>query len=277
VLQSAGFFFSFTKIEKLLNIILNMKAFLQHIVTDLKNFSKSLDTKSILVDKPWALIDSDFEVQKLIFKKNNQLILSKNGQVVIGSWDYFPEARSILIDRVQDKILCNEGFIDEGVMILKMDGTKNNFFVLANENIVPDLDAFKYLKQLRYVYLKISPRKLINGQVLEISDWQISDISEISKRVTIDAEEIEDGIYVDESQSKYIVKNGRVIEKITAAKYKSRDGLEILIEQKFPYFFNKGDIVWINGRIAPDGKYKILDANNIVVKDGKIVKTGLFT
>jgi hypothetical protein len=64
-----------------------MKAYLQHIVTDLKNFSKSLDKKAILTDKPWALIDDDQEMQKLIFRKNGELIMSKNGQVTIGSWE----------------------------------------------------------------------------------------------------------------------------------------------------------------------------------------------
>ena len=93
------------------------------------------------MDKPWALIDSDLEIQKLIFKKNNELILSKDGQVKIGKWDYFPEAKSLLIDREEDKILCNEAFIDDAVLVLKMDGTSNNYFVLANENIIPDLDA----------------------------------------------------------------------------------------------------------------------------------------
>jgi hypothetical protein len=46
-----------------------MKVFLKNIVQELSSLSESLDKKSILVDKPWALIDSDLEIQKLIFKK----------------------------------------------------------------------------------------------------------------------------------------------------------------------------------------------------------------
>ena len=49
-----------------------MKIYLQNTVKGLKYLSKSLDKKSILVDKPWALIDSDLEIQKLIFKKNKE-------------------------------------------------------------------------------------------------------------------------------------------------------------------------------------------------------------
>ena len=50
-------------------------------------------------------------MQKLIFRKNKELIMSKNGQVTIGKWDYFGEAKSLLIDRGANIILCNEGFI----------------------------------------------------------------------------------------------------------------------------------------------------------------------
>ena len=82
-----------------------MKIFLQHIVIGLRNYSKSLDKTAILIDKPWSLIDSDLEVQKLIFKRNKELIMSKNGNVTMGKWEYLAEAKSLLIDLGQDKIL----------------------------------------------------------------------------------------------------------------------------------------------------------------------------
>ena len=145
-----------------------MKIFLQHIVSEMKNYSKRLDQQSIFIDKPWALIESDLEIQKLIFKKNKELIMSKNGQVVMGNWEYLAEARSLLIDRGKDKVLCNEAFINVGVMILKMDGTNNTFFVLANENIVPDSDAYGYLRQLRNKTLNIATLELATGETLEV-------------------------------------------------------------------------------------------------------------
>ena len=76
-----------------------MKLFINNIVEQLINYSSTLNDTSILIDKPWALLDDKLEVQKLIFKKNKELILSKNGQVQIGKWDYFPNAKSLLIDR----------------------------------------------------------------------------------------------------------------------------------------------------------------------------------
>jgi hypothetical protein len=61
------------------------------------------------------MIDDEFEMQKLIFKRDKELIMSKNGKVTIGKWDYFAEAKSLLIDRGFDKLLCNEAFIMKGL------------------------------------------------------------------------------------------------------------------------------------------------------------------
>lgn len=253
-----------------------MKQYLQHLVRDLNNLSKSLDKKSILIDKPWALVDSDFEIQKLIFKKNKELILSKDGKVILGKWDYFPEAKSLLIDRGEDKILCREAFIDEAVLVLKMDGTKDNFFVLANENLIPDLDAYKYLKELKYKYFNIRPLELIDGRMLEIfcgDDY----FNEIGKKVSFESEEVDDGIYkINKSRCKYLIKNSSVIAILVDEILQTKDGYEIMIERNYSATFKKGDNVWINGNPAPDGKYNLKGASNIIVKDGKVFKKSLF-
>ncbi|MCW3789667.1 hypothetical protein [Plebeiibacterium sediminum] len=254
-----------------------MKIFLQNTVKGLRNFSKSLDRNSILVDKPWALIDSDFEIQKLIFKKNKELIMSKDGQVNMGKWDYLPEAKSLLIDRGKDTILCNEGFIDEAVMILKMDGTNNNFFVLANENIVPDLDAYAYLRNLRRQKLKIVTKNLTDGKNLEILPEDEYSDPEVGNSVTIDAEEISDGVYISKKpRVKYIIKNSIIMSIIHEVIYKTKNGGEIMVEQMDQYSYSKGEQVWVNGIQAEDGEYSVIGGRNIIVKDGKIFKKKLF-
>lgn len=254
-----------------------MKIFLQNIVIELKNYSKSLDKKSILIDKPWALIDSDLEIQKLIFKKNKELIMSKDGKVTIGKWDYLAEAKSLLIDRGKDKILCNEGFIDDGVLILKMDGTSNDFFVLANENLVPDLDAYNYLKKLRYRNLNIATRKLTNGKTLEIMLENEYDFVKIGNQVAIEADDIKNGIYkAEKSNRKFIVKNSRIASIIHEVKYKTKNDIEIMVEQNEQYSYSKGEKVWINGMQAEDGEYKVIGGRNIIVENGMIKKKKMF-
>jgi len=256
-----------------------MKLFLESIIKQLGNYSKSLNIRAILTDKPWTLIDSDLEIQRLIFKKNHQLIMSKDGQVQIGAWEYLPEAKSLLLDRGKDKILCNEGFIDEGVLVMKLDGTKNKFFVLANENIVPDLNPYEYLKKLKNRKLNIITRKLENGKIIEIErhDWQRDENNIlIGNKVTIDYEKIADGEYclADTNMTVYVEEG--VIFDITHLVTYIKNGLEIEIEQYNQDSVEKGDFVWINGKEAKSGKYKIGFGEYITVKNGEIIKKTLF-
>ena len=249
-----------------------MKIYLKSIVNQLKNYSDTLDKTSILIDKPWAMIDEEFELQKLIFKKDKELILSKNGKVQIGKWDYLPEAKSLLIDRGDDKLLCNEGFIDKGVMILRLDGTKNHFFVLANENIVPDLDAHRYLKELRYDKLVIAEVKLADGRILEVQREAESQSPQYGQAVSIDAEPVEDGIYqLSKPHFYYEIRNGSIFKILTATKYINPDNQEIIIHREINWSPAQGNYVFINGKPAGDGKLNFSKRKNLIVHEGKIV------
>lgn len=250
-----------------------MKIYLKSIVKQLRNYSATLDKTSILIDKPWALIDEEFEMQKLIFKKDKELILSKNGQVQIGKWDYFPEAKSLLIDMNSDKILCNEAFIDKGVMVLRLDGTDSRFFILANENVVPDLDANRYLKELRYQKLKIAETKLIDGRILEVQREEKWQEPQIGNPVTQEAEPIEDGKYQLAKQNKYFeVKKSRIFKILTETKYTNPSGQEISIQQQDNWKIKKGDYVFMIGRQVDNEIIDFSKTKNLVVRDGIVIR-----
>ncbi len=143
-----------------------MNEIIKYYVQSLTGATQTLKKKSILLEKPWALVDNDGAIQKLIFSKDNKLILSKNGVVTEGSWNYHPEAKSLFIDRGTDKLLLNEQYIDENVLILKRDGTDNEFFALANENTVPDYNVANYLKSIKSKLYITRKFRLLNGQIL---------------------------------------------------------------------------------------------------------------
>lgn len=251
-----------------------MKLYLKSIVKQLRNYSATLDKTSILIDKPWALIDEEFEMQKLIFKKDKELILSKNGQVQVGKWDYFPEAKSLLIDRNTDKILCNEAFIDKGVMVLKLDGTENRFFMLANENIVPDLDAKKYLKQLRYQKLRIAEANLSDGTILEIQREEDQyERAKVGNPVSVDSETIDDGKYQLAEQNKYIeIHKGRIYKILTETTYTNPDNQEIVIQQQDNWKIKNGDYVFMFGRQVDNSILNFSKSKNLIVREGKVVR-----
>lgn len=250
-----------------------MKLYLQGIAQQLSHFSASLNTTSLFLDKPWALIDEESKVQKLIFKRNKELVLSKNGQVQFGKWEYYAEARSLLIDRNYDKILCNESFIDKGIMILKVDGTDNKFFVLVNENIVPNLNADKYLKSLRYKKLHILETKLDNGKILEVQrpeDWSTPIVG---NPVSMNALPVEDGKYNLEDPNKiFEIRQSKILKILTSHEYTNPDGHTVIIQQQYSRLISKGDYVYYMGRPVKNGTINFSKTKNLIVKDGILVK-----
>ncbi len=250
-----------------------IKAQFISIVNQLKNHSASLEQSNLLINKVWTIVDEDNEIQRLIFKKDKGLILSKNGQAVIGKWDYFPEARSILIDRGNsDKILCSEAYIDNGVLILRLDGTENKFFVLANEDVIPDLDVNNYLNNVRQQKLHLAFRELSNGKILEIKDGlgYMSDGS-LGQKVTIDSGKVEDGKYPSKDNKLiYEITNSTLISLRTIKTYYNPENVEIIIYQKDPYSILKGDIVLIGSRIANSQTINFSKRKKLVICDGKV-------
>lgn len=254
-----------------------MKRYLIDFVKQLKNHSATIDKSNILVDKPWALIDDEYELQKLIFKKNKELILSKNGQVQIGRWEYFPEAKSLLIDRNIDKILCNEAFINDGVMILKLDGTDNRFFILANENVIPDLDAYNYLKKLRNQKLLILETILSDGRTLEVQRTNaVYNEPRIGNFVSfnldgINSSEVDDGIYkMSTNDIYYEVKESKIFKILTEVKYVNSEKVEFFVQQQYYGFISEGDYVYINGTKIENSIINFSDWRNLIVENGVV-------
>ena len=232
-----------------------MKIYLQNIVNSLKQYSESLDKQTLLINKPWALIDSELGIQKLIFKKDKELILSRDGQVVMGKWDYFPEAKCLLIDRGTDKILCNEAYIDDSILVLKQDGKKGDFFILANENNIPDLDVYEYLRKLFYKKYGIQNTQLVDDRFLQISPNYYNSMG-LGSSVTIDDTDALNGSYFTKDGTQKIYVEENKINRITyPRKYKLDNGDYIVIEQESINNFEVGCPVIINNQLLKNDVY----------------------
>ena len=261
-----------------------MNEIIGYYIKTLSNRTLSLRIKGILVDKPWAIIDNDGEIQKFIFKRDNKLILSKNGKAKEGHWDYFPEAMALLIDRIDDKLLLTEQFIDDNVLILKMDGTKNDFFALANENTIPDYNVLRYLNLLRCQEFGIREFKLYNGKIIQVLEDQdnvryLDDF--VGRKITVrdnsfNISDLDKGFYVTEDKSRtFYLNNYGYIFNVTKniTKYLV-DGNELQIENGTDSSPQKNinKKVTINGKEVIDSR--ILDKENYIyeIKESQIIK-----
>jgi hypothetical protein len=238
-----------------------------------------------LVDKPWALIDDSGEVQKLIFTKDNRLILSRNGVVSTGSWEYFPAAKVLLIDRVTDKILLKEQYIDENVMLLKRDGTQDDYYALANEMTIPDYNIPLYLNDLRCKEFQIKEVEILGGKTIQIYDSKHLDLDYdhiyfVGKKIleidnTLNPCNLADGYYVSLNKRNTIyVENSHITKKTDNLTLALQNGGEFQIEAASGHskktHLNK--IVRINGKEIDDSRLTDLNNYIYVIQKSRISK-----
>jgi hypothetical protein len=237
-----------------------MKEYLINIVNDLRQFSNTLNKKALLLNKPWALIDSDLGIQKIIFNANKDLILSRDGNVTIGKWEYLSEARSLLLDRVTDKILCREEYVDDHILILRRDGTKDGFIVLANENKLPTLDAYNYLIDLSFEkkgvrYIELSDNRNICAELN--GNQQIG----IGSPVTCDGKIISDGIYdIKGGVTQYVIAKGKIVDIVHYVTLESEEGERLLSNTTADLGLSIGDRILIerNRMEIIDGTFNVI-------------------
>ena len=277
-----------------------MNDILQYFVSSLASKTLSLKKKGLLVDKPWTLVNQEGHLQKLIFRRDNTLILSHEGVVKEGTWEYLPEAHSLLVDRVSDKLLLNEKYLDENVLILKKDGTKNDFFALANENSLADLDIPKYLYSLHVDQLKISEKTLYGGRTLQIINGQkVSEIYDYPGKSVewvnsqYESEMVEDGNYLSADRNETINIQSGIIRSVKKNLLKVfDDGTQLeIVEGNENDEFNVGKAVTLNGmplenirlqsknllyRIIKGSIVRVSYINTHFLKDGTLLKIEQF-
>lgn len=254
-----------------------MKTYLQDIINRLSEFSEKLDNTTLFIDKPWVLIDTESNYHKYIFKRDGQLVMSLNGQVQLGKWEYLTGAKSILIDRIKDKVLLNQSFFDSAVMVLRIDGTTNDLFILANETIIPDLDVQKYLQSVTYRKFNVITGRLENGKTLEIYRGSTEAPLQIGMKATIDGEQPDNGKYKSQSSGRYYeIRNGKVFRITHPLQYQTVDGVSIVIEQVYENSISQGDLAYVDNQPAKTGKYKLGTFKSLTIVNGVITKTSLF-
>lgn len=256
-----------------------MKEYLKSWIPKIKNFSLELDKQSKLYNQPWVLVNEVNDFVKIIFQEKGKLIVSKNGVVSDGDYSLVSAANSILLNINGEKRLYNHQFIDNALMILKLDGFSNNFLVLANQNLIPDLDVENYLNEKYCEPFVESDFKVENESYqkqLKLKDGRILQIIKDmgytgDTEVKINNQIPENGFYVlTQNEIAYEVIDGKINMEYYIEKYKQEDGGVIEIGGKRTSGIGRNCPVWLNGKLAPDGVYKKGWFSKIVVVNGLI-------
>lgn len=214
-----------------------MKSFIADIIPKLQRFSNKLDNKSLLINQHWVVFDGKENSKNVyIFRAKNELLISHNGKVEKARWEYLGN-NSLLIDKRNDSFLFKHGFFDEKILVLKTDSS-NEYAFLINEN--------KYDGKLESIECIIDFLKV---KYIE-SGSKHKEKLEIEKANN------------DESQ-------------ILILKSHNSDKGILEIEQTHDLYSEicTGRNVFLNGKPAPNGKYKLGFMWYITINDGQVLET----
>jgi hypothetical protein len=147
-----------------------MKTYLSDIIPTIKSYSKKLDDVTILKNVHWKLIDEDSGDRIVyIFRDENELLISKNGEVDKGRWEYLGND-SLLIEISDKAYLFKQGFYNDYVLGLKKDGV-NEYAVMIDENKIEgeirSLEDLSYISRLLRDESSSKKAKSSEGQTIK--------------------------------------------------------------------------------------------------------------
>jgi hypothetical protein len=196
--------------------------YLKTILPRIQQYSKQLDDEANFVEIPWAFLDEDGHKVTYIFRRNNELLVSKKGEVVTGRWEYLPVVQSLLIEYEGRKRMYNQGFLDKAVMVLRKDSTEE-LFPLANEIQIADLNIADYLRNKNFRRKSQEIDRGSGDKIVKLKERDVylllistreDDPRYIDRKVVYNGtrEPFPDGTVKLENGFKIKVKNGKIIK-----------------------------------------------------------------
>jgi hypothetical protein len=136
-----------------------MATYLQSLVQRLKQHSKSLADTAGFIEIPWAFIDDTGTRVTYIFRRQGDILVSRQGEVTRGNWEYLPQIQSLLIQAQGKAHIYNQVLLlDSSIMVLRKDDTEE-LFALANPAKIADLDILGYLESFEQKAIKQCRKK----------------------------------------------------------------------------------------------------------------------
>jgi hypothetical protein len=203
--------------------------------------------------------------------------MSLNGRVTVGKWVYIANAKALLLDRVEDKILLNQAFVNNDVMVLSQDGVLDDNFILVNELQIPNLDVLSYLKRVYYKANAIRVVDLADGTQIEVHNVKDSTLVGFSVTKNID-ENVEDGRFTTIRGNIVEVKSGKLLRLLTRTNITLSDSTIFISEHdlKGDPLQNGNHLYMLDGTSPVlNGKYKISSFNYLTIENGVIKKSSI--
>ena len=269
-----------------------MLYYLFDVIPKIQAFSKKLDDTTILMNQHWVSVN-EIESSKtvFIFRSNSQLLISENGRVERGKWEYL-NSNCVIIDRQNESYLFKHGFLDDSVLALKVDGTET-YALFVNEtkygkeiNNVADLGKFLESKYLTERYKDLGGNRRTSNSLNDerLGSYNLIDGSELVFYATnsiqvniiegckalLNGTKPKDGLYKS-SNKRFEIANGLLVNEFFIVECKQSDGAVVEFDAHRMHGVTNGSRVWIDNYPAPNGRYKVGFLHNVTVRNGAVV------
>lgn len=118
-----------------------MQTYLSDIIPSLSRYSKQLNDETLLTSRHWVVIDEIANRKNIyIFRKNRDLLISTNGLVERGTWDYLGNDK-ILIEQNGKAFLFRHGFFEDDFLALKIEGGEEYAFLVNEKKYDENLNS----------------------------------------------------------------------------------------------------------------------------------------
>ena len=113
-----------------------MKTYLLDSINRLKRLGENLNAKTILCNKSWQIINDTGEKELYIFQENGDILLSTNGIVSQGKWQYISANKSILISVKDKSYMLHPSFSINNIMAMNLDGTESYMLMIEEQSLL---------------------------------------------------------------------------------------------------------------------------------------------
>ena len=246
-----------------------MNPVLTYFLSSVERSTSNLKLKNTIIDKPWVWVENTTAKAKFIFKRNGTLVVSIAGIAHNGNWEYLSGAKSIHIDSEVFNFLLNEVYLDENILLFKLDASDDQLLVFCNESSLPELGAQGYLHTVYCTKHGIKSFNLYNGNFLLIHGYEYYHLE--GKRFQIVNKDLTDlgiteGRFLSSDRERtYVLKNGTILKIIDNTTATLEDGSCIEIdESSYPYYATSLGVPLPNGEYISKSKRVYIIENGLV-------------
>jgi len=232
-----------------------------------KDLNDRLNNTALLQGKTWVRVTAEGANEKWFFKPNKELIISVDGNVTEGSYDFVNEY--MIIKHLNDSILVNQSFLYNDILMFNKDDDNSEIYAFFDASKYTLNQFIKLIETTRKQELNIKKMKLLDNSEVEIVRKKMhSDIS-IGNTVLVNRIPSKDD-FIETHKNIYKLRNGVIKAIYFKKKYNFYDTNEVIIMQEREKI-SEGDKVISSKFPLKNGEHKI-NINEVVLIEDSIIK-----